>query len=134
MKRHVVLPYLHLMPDGLSFTRTIALAMLANGPPVIYEPIDSTSARADSKIRAGHFLDFMLLIMRAMVLFNPLRVFLPLSGLLFLIGALMLVLDIVKRDLSGTAVMAFLSALVVWVVGVLVDAISRLQMQPPPRS
>src|SRR5262249_32218987 len=38
MKREVLLQYLHLMPDGFSFTSTITLAMLANGHSVVYEP------------------------------------------------------------------------------------------------
>ena len=134
MKRDVVLRYLHLMPDGFSFTSTITLAMLANGHPVIYEPIEYDQRTGDSKIRAVHFMDFVLLIMRATVLFNPLRVFLPLSGLLLLVGLVKLAQDIAHWNLSGTAIMAFLSALFVCVVGLLVDAISRLQMQPPPRS
>ena len=131
MKRDVVLRYLHLMPDGFSFTSTITLAMLTNGHPVIYQPIEYDQRRGDSKIRAVHFLDFLLLIMRAMILFNPLRIFLPISGVLFLIGTAMLALDIARRDLSETTVMALLSALVVWVVGLLAETIARLHMRPP---
>jgi hypothetical protein len=37
-------------------------------------------------------------------------------------------------NLSETAVMAFLAAIVIWSVGLLADMISRLQMQPPWRS
>jgi len=138
MKRDVVLRYLHLMPDGFSFTSTITLAMLANGHAVIYEPIDYDRRTGDSKIRASHFLDFMLLVMRAIVLFNPLRVFLPISGLFLLGGTGLLVRDFVRWRLSPTTVMAFLFALVVWAIGLFADTINRMQMQhhlpPPPRS
>jgi hypothetical protein len=40
----------------------------------------------------------------------------------------------VLQNLSETAVMAFLSAMTIWAVGLLADMISRLQMQPPYRS
>jgi glycosyltransferase involved in cell wall biosynthesis len=131
MRRAVVLRYLHLMPNGFSFTSTITLAMLANGHNVIYEPIEYVARSGESKIRAAHFLGFLLLVVRSTVLFNPLKVFLPLGMLLFLVGVAKLVEDVIKWNLSETAVMAFLSALVVWSVGLLADMISRLQMRPP---
>jgi hypothetical protein len=87
-----------------------------------------------SKIRASHFFSFMLLVVRAIVLFNPLKVFLPLGSALFLVGVLKLVQDIVRANLSETAVMAFLAAIIVWAVGLLADMMSRLQMQTPWRS
>jgi glycosyltransferase involved in cell wall biosynthesis len=134
MRRAAVLRYLHLLPDGFSFTSTITLALLANGHHVIYEPIDYAKREGRSKIRASHFGSFMLLVVRAIVLFNPLKVFLPMGALLFLAGVAKLIQDILLWNLSETAVMAFLSAIVVWAVGLLADMISRLQMQPPPRA
>lgn len=134
MTREAVLRYLHLMPTGFSFTSTLTLALLSNGYHVMYEPIDYVPRVGRSKIRASHFGSFMLLVVRAIVLFNPLKVFLPLGALLFAIGMAKLVEDIIKWNLSETAVMAFLSALVVWAVGLLADMISRLQMQPPWKS
>ena len=133
MKRDALLRYLHLLPSGFSFTSTITLALLANGHAVAYEPIDYVKRAGQSKIRASHFGSFMLLVVRAIVLFNPLKVFLPLGALLFLLGLAKLVQDIVRWNLSETAVMAFLSAIVVWAVGLLADMIARLQMQPPGR-
>jgi hypothetical protein len=129
MKRDVLLKYMHLCPDGFSFTSTITLAFMANGHGVAYQPIDYAKRAGTSKIRPSHFGSFMLLAIRAIVLFNPLKVFLPLGLLLFLIGVAKLVQDIILWNLSETAVMAFLSAMVVWAVGLLADMIARLQMQ-----
>jgi glycosyltransferase involved in cell wall biosynthesis len=134
MRRTTLLRYLHLLPNGFSFTSTITLAMMANGHDVIYEPIEYARRTGISKIRAAHFLGFLLLVVRAIVLFNPLKVFLPLGMVLFLIGVAKLIQDIVRWNLSETAVMAFLSALVVWSVGLLADMISRLQLRPPFRT
>jgi glycosyltransferase involved in cell wall biosynthesis len=134
MRRDAVLKYLHLLPNGFSFTSTITMAMLANGHDVTYEPIVYTKRVGRSKIRASHFFSFMLLVVRAIVLFNPLKVFLPLGTLLFLLGVVKLVQDVVRWNLSETAIMAFLAAIIVWAVGLLADMISRLQMQSPWRS
>lgn len=131
MKRKTLMRYMHLCPSGFSFTSTITLAMLANGYNVIYEPIDYAKRAGRSKIRAGHFVSFILLVVRSIVLFNPLKVFLPLGGLIFLVGVGKLIEDIYLMNLSETAVMAFLSAITLWAVGLLADMIARLQMQPP---
>jgi glycosyltransferase involved in cell wall biosynthesis len=133
VRRDALLRYLHLLPTGFSFTSTITMALLANGHAVAYEPIDYVKRTGRSKIRASHFASFMLLVVRAIVLFNPLKVFLPLGALLFLLGLAKLVQDVILWNLSETAVMAFLSAIVVWAVGLLADMIARLQMQPPGR-
>jgi len=131
MKRDALLRYLHLLPSGFSFTSTITMALMANGHSVAYEPIDYSRRAGRSKIRASHFASFMLLVVRAIVLFNPLKVFLPLGAVLFLLGVVKFIQDIFLMNLSETAVMAFLSAIVVWAVGLLADMMARLQMQPP---
>ena len=129
MRRDVLLKYIHLLPNGFSFTSTITLAMLANYHDVIYEPIVYTTRVGESKIRAKHFLSFMLLVVRAIVLFNPLKVFLPMGLALFMLGLAKLVQDIILWNLSETAVMAFLSAIIVWSVGLLADMIARLNLK-----
>ena len=133
MKRETVLRYMHLCPSGFSFTSTITLAMLANGHAVFYEPIEYAKRTGQSKIRASHFVSFVLLVVRSIVLFNPLKVFLPAGAVIFLIGVGKLIEDIYLMNLSETAVMAFLSAITVWSVGLLADMIARLQMNPPWR-
>ncbi len=133
MKRETLLRYMHLCPSGFSFTSTITLAMLANGHNVLFEPVAYAKRAGQSKIRPSHFVSFILLVVRAIVLFNPLKVFLPIGGVVFLIGVAKLVEDIYLWNLSETAVMAFLSAITIWSVGLLADMISRLQMQAPWR-
>jgi len=131
MKRETLLRYMHLCPSGFSFTSTITLAMVTNGHLVQYEPVEYAVRTGSSKVRASHFFNFVLLVVRAIVLFNPLKVFLPLGSIVFLVGVAKLIQDIYRWNLSETAVMAFLSAMTIWAVGLLADMISRLQMQPP---
>lgn len=134
MRRKVLLHFLPLLPMGFSFTSTITMAMLANGYPVAYEPIEYAVRTGHSKIRPQDFGNFILLVVRAIVLFNPLKVFLPAGAVLFLIGVGKLAEDIYLMNLSETAVMAFLSAIVVWSVGLLADMIARLQLSRGPQA
>jgi glycosyltransferase involved in cell wall biosynthesis len=133
MRRAVVLHFLPLLPMGFSFTSTITMAMMANGYPVVYEPIEYAVRTGRSKIRPQDFGNFILLVVRAIVLFNPLKVFLPAGAILFALGIAKLAQDIYRMNLSETAVMAFLSAIVVWSVGLLADMIARLQLTRGPQ-
>jgi glycosyltransferase involved in cell wall biosynthesis len=122
--------FVPLLPDGFSFTTTITLCMLATNLRVIYQPIEYGKRVGHSKIRASHFFRFILLVVRLTVLFQPLRVFLPLGAVLFLAGALKTVYDIYIGDLSESAVAGLLGAIMVWSFGLLADMVARLHLRP----
>jgi glycosyltransferase involved in cell wall biosynthesis len=126
MRRSVVEKYVHLLPNGFSFTTTITLACACNGHPVLFVPIDYHARLGSSKIRPRHAMDFTLLIVRTIVFFNPLKVFLPLGLALALAGIAKLIYDIVIGNLSESAIFALLAALIIWCVGLLADQNARI--------
>jgi len=128
MRRSVLMQFLHVLPSGFSFTTTITLAMLCNGHRVVYLPITCEPRVGTSKLRAKEFTTFVMLVLRTVVLFNPLKVFLPVGAVLFLVGLAKFVYDVFLWNLSETAVMAFLAAIIVWSVGLLADMIARIQL------
>ncbi len=128
MRRDLVLKYQHLLPSGFSFTTTITLASTCNDYQVEYIPIDYLARLGSSKIRARHAYEFLLLIIRTIIYFNPLKVFLPFGALLALVGLLKFVYDVYKDNLSETVVLMFLGALIVWAVGLMADQNSRIAM------
>jgi glycosyltransferase involved in cell wall biosynthesis len=129
MRRDLVLRYLDLLPDGFSFTTTITLAAICNGHPVAYVPIDYRVRLGTSKIRPRHAYDFTILVLRVIVFFNPLKVFIPLGLGLAGLGVLKLVYDITRDNLSESAVLGLLGALIVWAVGLLADQNARLAVR-----
>jgi hypothetical protein len=131
MRRSVLRQFLTLLPSGFSFTTTITLAMLCTNHRVVYRTIDYRARVGSSKIRPGHFRLFVMLVLRTVVLFNPLKVFLPLGTGLFLVGLAKFIQDLFYWNLSETAVMAFLTAILVWSVGLLADMMARLQLYRP---
>jgi len=131
MRRSILMKFIHLLPSGFSFTSTITLAMLCTNHRVTYVPVACAPRVGSSKIRPSDFTAFLMLVLRTVVLFNPLKVFLPLGTMLFMIGVVKLVYDIFLWNLSETAVMAFLAAVIVWSVGLLADMIARLQLMAP---
>ncbi len=130
MRKDLVQRYEHLLPDGFSFTTTITLAAICNGHGVEYQVINYHARLGESKIRARHAYDFTLLVLRVIVYFNPLKVFIPIGAWLALAGLAKLGYDIVKDNLSESAVLALLGALIVWCVGLLADQNARMAMRP----
>ncbi|MDH3733035.1 MAG: glycosyltransferase family 2 protein [Gemmatimonadota bacterium] len=128
MRRDLVERYEHLLPSGFSFTTTITLAAACNGHDVEYVSINYRKRLGESKIRPRHAFDFTLLILRTIVFFNPLKVFIPAGGVLALAGLAKFGYDLTQNNLSETAVLALLGALIVWAVGLLADQNARIAM------
>ena len=126
MRRDLVERFVHLLPSGFSFTTTITLAATTNDYAVEYIPINYMARLGESKIRPRNAYDFLLLILRVIVFFNPLKVFIPLGASLFIIGLGKFLYDLTEDNVSETAVLGVLGALVVWAVGLLADQNARV--------
>ena len=126
MKKSVVQSFYYILPSGFSFTTTITLSLLCNDYLVDYYPIDYHHRIGKSKIRPVDAYHFLLLILRTIVYFNPLRVFLPLGAALFLVGFGKFIYDLFLDNLSETAVLGILAAFVIWAIGLLSDQIARV--------
>jgi glycosyltransferase involved in cell wall biosynthesis len=126
IKKPLLEKFSNILPSGFSLTTTITLALLCNNYFVYYHPIDYFKRVGESKIRPVEAYNFFLLILRTIVYFNPLKVFLPLGAVFFLAGSIKLIYDIFKDNLSESAVMGILSAFIIWAIGLLSDQISKL--------
>jgi glycosyltransferase involved in cell wall biosynthesis len=126
MRKSLINRYEHLLPDGFSFTTTITLSAACNAHPLTYVPIDYHARLGESKIRPRHAYDFTMLILRTIIFFNPLKVFLPLGASLAIAALVKLAYDITIGNLSETAVLGILGALIVWAVGLLADQNARM--------
>ncbi len=133
MRRSVVEVYEHVLPSGFSFTTTITLSMLCNGYLVAYVPINYHQRVGESKIRPKHAYDFFILILRTIVYFNPLKVFLPLGAVLFVGATAKFIYDVTLENLSESAVLGFLAAILIWAIGLLSDQIARSGLGSRPR-
>lgn len=78
--------FMSILPSGFSFTSTITLAFLTNDYTIEYLPIDFEDDAKRSHVRPlRDFPRFVALVVRVVTYFNPLRVYLPLAGLLLLV-------------------------------------------------
>ncbi len=86
-KREEMLRWLWVVPDGFSCVTTMTLAFLTNGYAVKYVPIPYRPRIGRSKfhpIKDG--LAYLGTVLRMVLYFRPLKVFLPLSGLMIAAG------------------------------------------------
>ena len=79
--------FLHILPNGFSYPTTITMAFFRSGYPVTYIPIETNKRAGKSHLRL--FKDgirFLIIIFKIGTLYSPLKIFTPLSALLFLTG------------------------------------------------
>jgi hypothetical protein len=124
-RRDVAMQYFAILSDQFSFTTTITLAMLCDKYAVSYMPIDYRKREGKSKIMPWDAGSFAVLILRVAMLFRPLRVFLPLAVICILYGAAKASIDLSHDpNISASAIFAFVSALMMMLVGMLGDAVA----------
>ena len=82
-----LLEILHLLPNGFSYPTTSCLALLKAGYNVTFEPIRARARVGRSKIRAlRDGVKFLLIILKIVTLYRPLKVFFPVSLAALLVG------------------------------------------------
>ena len=137
-KRDVLLSYLHLMPSGFSFSTTSTFAMLKGGHQIKWIPIKTTKRIGTSTVKLlKHGPETMMLILRLTVLFDPLRIFLPVSGILMLLAAIATVVNIIQDFLNqiyrlaipATALFLAISAVIIFMLGLLTDQVSAIRRE-----
>ena len=98
-KKNSLLKFLHILPDGFSFTTTITIAMITNNLNVKYISIDYEKRIGKSKIRPIYdTLNFISLITRMVIYFKPLRVLMPIGLTLLTIDLVKIIYDIQNYD------------------------------------
>lgn len=126
IRREVALKYFYLLPDGHSWESTITLAFLCNHHEVIFHPIDYFK-RKGGKSTFAPFKDtynYISLVIRTIMYFFPLRVFIPVSFIIMLGGGIKIVYDWNVHGWIGSLdVIIFLGGILVILVGLLADLI-----------
>ena len=127
-RKDLAFKYFHLLPQGFSFTTTITLALLSDGYNVRYVPIDYHSrGGGKSKIRPlKDFTNFLMLIVRVICYFNPLKVFLPISLTLMLVGGYHIVETYIRFSrVTEAGLLAFLVGFQTGFLGLIADIMVR---------
>jgi glycosyltransferase involved in cell wall biosynthesis len=126
-KKDIAERFLHILPDGFSFTTTITLAMMTNYLDVRFVPISYAKRIGRSKIRPiRDTLKFIELIVRTGCYFAPLRVFLPVGLALGVLSVASFLYDVfVLKNLTDKTVLLLLFTLNTFSFALLADMIDK---------
>jgi glycosyltransferase involved in cell wall biosynthesis len=124
-----LLEFIHLLPNGFSTPTTTTMCFLRAGYSVAFEPVEARPRLGTSKIRLSRDgPKFLLIMLRVMTIFSPLRVFLPISAAAFLLGAGYASWTIVTRhDVTDSAVLLIVLAVIVFLFGLVSEQIAALR-------
>jgi len=121
--------FIHLLPNGFSTPTTTTLAFLRAGYNVAFEPVEARRRVGTSKIRLAHDGPrFLLIMLRVITIFSPLRIFLPIAALSFLLGAGYGIWTIVRyTQVTDASVLLIVLAVVIFLVGLVSEQIAALR-------
>jgi len=128
MRRELVEAYLPLLPNTHSWVSTITMAALSGGYHVEWLPIDYRKRIGRSTFHPiRDTYNYLVLVIRSIMYFNPLKVFLPASAFLFLAGFGKAVWDFVVHGprVATATVMVILAGVQLLALGFLGDLVVR---------
>jgi glycosyltransferase involved in cell wall biosynthesis len=128
----VVKKYLHLCPNGFSFSTTSTLVFFNQGYAIAYVPIAVrpryTEVQSTVKLSTG--FDTLILILRLASLFQPLRLFIPASFLFVILGvAWGLPYILLSRGVSVGALLLIVTGMLLFFFGLLTDQVAQLRLE-----
>ena len=120
--------FIYLLPNGFSYPTTITMAFLRSAYPVAYEPIEVARRIGKSHIRPlRDGMRFLLIIFKIASLYSPLKLFVPASGLLFLLGlARYLYTYLTTQRLTNMSALLWSASVIVFLIGLISEQITAL--------
>jgi glycosyltransferase involved in cell wall biosynthesis len=130
-RRECMLEFLHLLPNGFSTPTTTTLAFIKAGYSVAFEPIDAEQRQGKSKIKlARDGAKFFLILLKIITIFSPLKIFVPVSVVTFLLGFGYAIWTAVRQShVTNSSVLLILLAVVIFLVGLVSEQISALRFE-----
>jgi len=123
--------FVHIFPNKSSLPSTTILSFAISGYNIKFLPIkDQPRTGGVSKVTiVKDGMRFTMLILRMISLFNPLKVFAPLSLILFILGLLWSVRTILySSQLTPTVAMFFLGSIFVFMFGLIADQLAETRL------
>ena len=122
------LKFLYLLPNGFSYPTTSTMAFFRSAFPVAYIPIHAGKRKGRSHIRViKDGVRFIYIILRIGTLFSPMRLFLPISMVMFFMGAGFYGYTFYTAGrFTNMGLLLLLSSIFMFLMGVVTELISAL--------
>jgi len=128
-RRALLMDIVHLLPNGFSYPTTSCLSFLKSGYNVLFVPVRAHRRIGTSKIKPlRDGTKFLLIILKVVTLYNPLKIFFPLSASAFVLGTVYGVWNVVvKHKIPMGAALLIQLAVVVFLFGLISEQIASTQ-------
>jgi len=120
--------FLYLLPNGFSYPTTSTMAFFRSGFPVAYIPIHAGKRQGKSHLKIiKDGTRFFIIILKVGALFSPMRLFLPISFMVFLTGMSYYAYTFTAHSrFTNMSAVLILSSLIIFLIGILSEQISSL--------
>lgn len=121
---------LHILPNGFSFSTTITLAVIKEDYDIKYVPIQTRKRIGKSTVSYLDAFKTLMLILRIINLFSPLKVFLPMSILLGIVGIPYFLYQLIfLSNISEISVILITSSILIFFFGLLADQLAAIRRE-----
>lgn len=120
--------FLHLLPNGFSYPTTITMAFFRSAYAVAYEPVPVQKRIGKSHLRPiRDGIRFLLIIFKIATLYSPLKLFVPVSVVFFLLGLGHYAYTFVTAGrFTNMSMLLFSAAVIVFLIGLISEQITAL--------
>jgi glycosyltransferase involved in cell wall biosynthesis len=132
IKADLAKSFLYLLPNTYSYPTTITLGVLRSGRTLTYVPIEVNARRRGSSqiklIKDG--ARFFMIIVRICTLYSPMRVFLPVSFSMFLLGlGWYLYTFLSDGRFTNMSALLFTTSIVIFMMSLVSEQISQMRFE-----
>jgi glycosyltransferase involved in cell wall biosynthesis len=129
-RRDVICRYLAILPDTFSASITSTMIMVERGYPVRFHPVTLNPRIGHSKVRIGDGFMALMLVLRMIMLFAPMRIFFRFGLLVLTIGLLYgaIMTSIHRAGWPAGSVLLMLTGVMVSIFGLIADQISQMRL------
>ena len=131
MRRSDAIRFCDMLPNTFSYPTTSTLAFIRSGRSIHYYPIKTKYRIGKSKIRLLHDgFEFLIIIMKIMVAFSPLRIFLPTAMFLFCLGLFRYFYTfLMHSEFTNMSALLMNSAVIIFMLGLIAEQIANLRFE-----
>ena len=125
-RKEIILKYWELFPNKFSFTSTLTMVCLTHGYDTKFIPIDYHKRKGKSSIKPVDFFNFLKLVLKLSLFFKPIKVFVPISALIFsgaLLVAIFYFTGITSKFFDATFIILCATALQTFFFGLLAEIV-----------
>lgn len=132
VKAEIAKSYIYLLPNTYSYPTTMTLGVLRDGKSVRYMPIETNRRTSGkSRIRIVHDgVRFFMIITKICTLYSPMRVFLPVSFGLFVLGLLHYLHSFITSGrFTNMSALLFTNSIVIFMMGLVSEQICQMRFE-----